>query len=43
MNREFSEGLQKVAAECVEACPTGAIVFGEARKPTFQLDLRAGK
>lgn len=27
MNREFSEGLQKVAAECVEACPTGAIVL----------------
>lgn len=25
MNKEFEAGLQKVAAECVEACPTGAI------------------
>lgn len=27
LNRPFAEGLQKVAAECVEHCPTGAIVF----------------
>jgi NADH dehydrogenase/NADH:ubiquinone oxidoreductase subunit G len=27
MNREFEAGLQKVAAECVEGCPTGAISF----------------
>ena len=25
--REVEEGLQKVAAECVEHCPTGALVF----------------
>jgi ferredoxin len=30
MNKEFESGLQKVAAECVEGCPTGAISF---RKP----------
>lgn len=28
-NRPFSEGLEKVAAECVRACPTGAIAFAE--------------
>jgi ferredoxin len=27
MNREFAEGLQRVAAECAECCPTGAIVL----------------
>lgn len=27
MNRDFEAGLQKVAAECVDACPTGAITF----------------
>ncbi len=27
LNRPFSDGLQKVAAECVAHCPTGAIVF----------------
>ncbi len=26
-SREIDEGLQKVARECVEACPTGALVF----------------
>lgn len=26
-NRTIEEGLQKVAAECVEHCPTGALVF----------------
>jgi ferredoxin len=26
-NHEIEEGLQKVAAECVEFCPTGALVF----------------
>ena len=35
MDRQFEEGLRKVAAECVEGCPTGAIVFGsEASVPT---------
>jgi ferredoxin len=28
-NRTIEEGLQKVAAECVEHCPTGAITFRE--------------
>jgi ferredoxin len=28
-DRAFAEGLKKVAAECVAACPTGAIVFKE--------------
>jgi ferredoxin len=27
LNHTISEGLQKVAAECVEACPTGALAF----------------
>jgi ferredoxin len=27
LNRAFADGLQKVAAECVEHCPTGAISF----------------
>jgi NADH dehydrogenase/NADH:ubiquinone oxidoreductase subunit G len=26
-NREIEAGLLKVAAECVEHCPTGALVF----------------
>ena len=26
-NSEIEAGLQKVAAECVEQCPTGALVF----------------
>lgn len=26
-NRTLAEGLQKVASECVQACPTGALVF----------------
>ena len=29
MNGEFTEGLQKAAAECVEGCPTGAISFAK--------------
>ena len=28
-NRKIEEGLQKVAAECVEHCPTGALIFAE--------------
>ncbi len=27
-DRAVQDGLQKVAAECVEHCPTGALVFG---------------
>ncbi len=30
-NREIEAGLQKVAAECVEHCPTGALVFAERK------------
>jgi ferredoxin len=29
-NRSIAEGLQKVGAECVEACPTGALTFKKA-------------
>ncbi len=29
LDRPFSDGLQKVAAECVKHCPTGAIVFDD--------------
>jgi NADH dehydrogenase/NADH:ubiquinone oxidoreductase subunit G len=29
--RSFAAGLQKVAAECVAACPTGAIVFADGK------------
>ena len=29
LNRPFSDGVQKVAAECVKHCPTGAIVFDD--------------
>jgi ferredoxin len=40
MNREFDAGLQKVAAECVEGCPTGAISFRSGKTvsplPTHQ-------
>lgn len=28
-DRSIEEGLQKVAAECVEQCPTGALVFND--------------
>jgi dissimilatory sulfite reductase (desulfoviridin) alpha/beta subunit len=28
---EIEAGLQKVAAECVEQCPTGALVFAEKK------------
>jgi ferredoxin len=31
-NRTIAEGLQKVAAECVEHCPTGALVFRDGRE-----------
>ena len=30
-NRDIEQGLQKVPAECVEQCPTGALVFSENR------------
>ena len=30
-NQEIEAGLQKVAADCVEHCPTGALVFGTAK------------
>lgn len=30
-DRTIEEGLQKVAAECVEQCPTGALVFAEKK------------
>ena len=33
-DRTIEEGLQKVAAECVEQCPTGALVFAE-KKPNL--------
>jgi ferredoxin len=33
-NRTIEEGLQKVAADCVEHCPTGALVFRETRERT---------
>jgi ferredoxin len=32
-NREIEAGLQKVAAECVEHCPTGALVFSSPAAP----------
>lgn len=31
LNHAISEGLQKVAAECVEHCPTGALVFRDQK------------
>jgi NADH dehydrogenase/NADH:ubiquinone oxidoreductase subunit G len=30
-NRDIEAGLQKVATECVEHCPTGALVFAEKK------------
>lgn len=30
-DREVEEGLQKVGAECVKQCPTGALVFAEKK------------
>jgi NADH dehydrogenase/NADH:ubiquinone oxidoreductase subunit G len=30
-NNEVEAGLQKVAAECVKHCPTGALVFAEKK------------
>ena len=35
-NREIEAGLQKVAAECVEHCPTGALVFAGEKTPVPQ-------
>ncbi len=32
-NRTIEDGLQKVAEECVEQCPTGALVFSERTLP----------
>ncbi|HWQ92011.1 MAG TPA: hypothetical protein VN673_10095, partial [Clostridia bacterium] len=29
LHHSVQEGLQKCAAECVEHCPTGALVFAE--------------
>ncbi|MCL4179722.1 MAG: FAD-dependent oxidoreductase [Verrucomicrobia bacterium] len=34
LDRPFSDGLQKVAAECVKHCPTGAIVFDDTFERT---------
>jgi ferredoxin len=33
-NESIEAGLQKVAADCVEHCPTGALVFGEETRQT---------
>jgi ferredoxin len=33
MGRPFADGLQKVAVECVECCPTGAIAFQDNLQP----------
>ncbi len=35
-DHSIEEGLQKVAAECVEQCPTGALVFGPAKGLSHQ-------
>lgn len=32
-NRTIAEGLQKVARDCVDACPTGALAFQEDTRP----------
>jgi ferredoxin len=32
-NRTIADGLQKVAAQCVEYCPTGALVFRDKKQP----------
>jgi ferredoxin len=32
LHHSFSDGLQKVAADCVKHCPTGAIVFDDTRR-----------
>ena len=31
--RDFSEGIQKVAGECVALCPTGAIAYADGKVP----------
>jgi ferredoxin len=36
-DRAIEDGLQKVAAECVEHCPTGALVFNES-EPSLQAE-----
>ena len=44
-NRAFAEGLRKVAAECVAACPTGAIVLKDGKPlvaPGKRSDHKAG-
>jgi len=44
-SREIDEGLQKVARECVEACPTGALVFKDdylKQMPPFSPTGRCG-
>jgi len=38
-NRTIQDGLQKVAAECVEHCPTGALAFGEQKAALEELTL----
>jgi ferredoxin len=32
-NRTISDGLRKAAADCVEHCPTGALVFRDQKQP----------
>jgi ferredoxin len=34
LGHTFADGLQTVAAECVAACPTGAIVFRDGKEPS---------
>lgn len=33
-NHAIEDGLQKVAAECVKHCPTGALVFADGKQPS---------
>lgn len=42
-DRPFDEGLQKVAAECVAACPTGAIVFREGKQNPVADEIARGQ
>jgi NADH dehydrogenase/NADH:ubiquinone oxidoreductase subunit G len=32
-NESLAEGLRLAAAQCVAACPTGALAFKDARHP----------
>lgn len=41
MDRDFAEGLQKVAKECVELCPTGALVFRDGKTAGEDLAVKA--